>query len=297
MNSPLVSVCIPTYNGAEYIIESLDSCYNQSYTNIEVIISDDNSTDQTMDIISEYIKDSNLPVYIFRNKKRGIGRNWNNCIEKANGSLIKMLMQDDILSSDCISEMVSAIRKKEMKLGLIASKREFIIEEGYLHNNLEKFKQTYGDLQKDLTHCRLVEGLIILDKKLFSDPNFLTSPLNKIGEPSFTMFRKEIWSELGGFNESLNQILDYEFYYRLLRRYRIGIIDKALGSFRLHTAQASVHNRRKNDLTEIQFYFKNLKNFYSDLLCDSDKRYLNDKFQNRFSLFNIFRKWISRKSI
>ncbi|MCG2794067.1 MAG: glycosyltransferase [Weeksellaceae bacterium] len=62
---PLISVCIPTYNGAKYLQVVLDSVKAQTYKNIEVIISDDDSQDQTLDIYREFQSEVDFPVYIY----------------------------------------------------------------------------------------------------------------------------------------------------------------------------------------------------------------------------------------
>jgi glycosyltransferase involved in cell wall biosynthesis len=91
MNS-LVSICIPTYNGKKYLNEALESVKSQVYKNIEVIISDDNSTDSTLEICNKFKHEVDFPVYIYSHKPSGIGANWNYIIEKANGDFIKFLL-------------------------------------------------------------------------------------------------------------------------------------------------------------------------------------------------------------
>jgi GT2 family glycosyltransferase len=82
-----------------------------------------------------------------------------------------------------------------------------------------------------------------LNKSLFRSPTFLKSPLNKIGEPTTFMFRKSIVEKIGYFREDLMQILDYEFCYRVLKRYHIVILNETLCKFRLHEHQATQLNK------------------------------------------------------
>jgi glycosyltransferase involved in cell wall biosynthesis len=96
-NTPdLISICIPTYNGENYILEALNSIKNQSYKNIEVIISDDNSNDKTLEICEKFKSEVDFPVYIYNHLPNGIGSNWNNCILKSKGDYIQFLFQDDL---------------------------------------------------------------------------------------------------------------------------------------------------------------------------------------------------------
>ena len=75
-NLPLVSVCIPTFNGEKYLQEALDSVAQQSYANLEVIISDDASTDKTLEMLEDYKNNSKNTVRIFHHNPDGIAKNW-----------------------------------------------------------------------------------------------------------------------------------------------------------------------------------------------------------------------------
>ena len=67
---PLTSICIPTYNGKEYIKECIDSAINQTYNNIEIIISDDNSQDNTIDISNKILEKTNIDYKIISNNTK-----------------------------------------------------------------------------------------------------------------------------------------------------------------------------------------------------------------------------------
>ena len=96
--SPLVSICIPTYNGEKYIKECINSAINQTYKNIEIIISDDNSQDDTIDISKTILEKNNIVFKIITNKSSsGVADNWNNAIMNTTGKFIKMIFQDDYL--------------------------------------------------------------------------------------------------------------------------------------------------------------------------------------------------------
>ena len=92
MSDKLVSVCIPAYNNADYICETIDSVLNQTYKNIELVIVDDNSNDNTLEIIKHYeAKDNRVKVY-HNDKNLGMAGNWNHCLELCNGEFIKLLL-------------------------------------------------------------------------------------------------------------------------------------------------------------------------------------------------------------
>ena len=71
-NSPLVSICIPTYNGQQFIAEAISSALAQTYKNLEIIVSDDASKDDTLSIIKNHTSKTQIPIHIFNHKPIGI---------------------------------------------------------------------------------------------------------------------------------------------------------------------------------------------------------------------------------
>src|SRR5687768_14893088 len=93
-DSPRVSVLIPTYNYARYLDEAIQSAIRQTFTDFEIIIVDNNSTDNTAEVISKYLTDPRIRYY--RNKSNiGLINNFNRCLELATGQYIKFLLADD----------------------------------------------------------------------------------------------------------------------------------------------------------------------------------------------------------
>lgn len=242
MDNPLVSICIPTFNGEKFIAEAMESAISQTYPNIEIVVSDDASKDNTLVIIEQFREKTIIPINIYHHQPNGIGANWNNCIKYAKGVYIKFLFQDDILLHTCIEEMLSVI-KKNKKIGLVACKREFIVDESINNVETKKWIENYGDLQHNLKHSNN-NNLIIIDAKIFKSDDFFKMPVNKIGEPTTFIFRKELINKVGYFREDLNQILDYEFCCRVLKKHKIAIINNKLIRFRLHINQATLVNKQ-----------------------------------------------------
>jgi glycosyltransferase involved in cell wall biosynthesis len=271
----LVSICIPTYNGAPFITEAMDSAIAQTYPNLEIVVSDDASTDGTLDIIETYKTKTNIPIYIYHHQPKGIGANWNHCIKHAKGDYIKFLFQDDVLALTCVEKMVN-ILEDYPNLGLVASKREFIVENTMKTDAINEWIETFGDLQN---HLNLPKSEInTLDHSIFGLQLFYGSPLNKIGEPSVVMFRKSLIDEVGYLNEDLKQILDYEYWYRILKKYPIAIINKPLVKFRLHQNQATNINRSQDIDDDYKIYEQILYKYYYKLLHPQVKKRLYLKY-------------------
>lgn len=283
MESPLVSICLPTYNGERYLEESLNSILLQTYKNFEVIISDDSSKDNTVQICNKFKEQAPFPVYIYSHKPQGIGANWNHCIEKANGTWIKLLFQDDIMEPDCIEKMLSSALKYH--LDCIICKRKIIdsysnkITSGDWYDN-------YYDLQKP---AGIPTNLFfILSKKNINKFIYARYSIdNIIGEPCTSLFSIKLFRKTGPYNNKLAQLLDYEYWIRVLKHFEIGIMPEKLISFRVHEMQTSNINSKKgiseNNLLK-NILFKNLF-FYIDKKGRGDL--LKHKYPLYKKLFNL----------
>lgn len=287
---PLISVCLPVYNGEKYIKEALASLGKQTYTNIELIVSDDNSEDLSISLVNEFSKNIHFPVHIYSHLPNGIGGNWNNCIEKANGEYIKFLFQDDVLEPTCIEEMVQVFGAYP-NAGLITCKRNFIVEENSNNEEIYNWIDTFGDLQINI--CGNSGPITVFNKKMFSHLEFLKSPLNKIGEPTTVLFKKEIVKKIGLFDTQLRQILDYEYWYRILKIQDIVVINKPLVQFRIHQDQETNVNRNKK-IDDYEIYDTILYDRYLALLHPEVQKKLRNKFSLSYKRISLLKK-IMRK--
>ncbi len=234
--SPLVSICIPTYNGRQFIKECLTSAIGQSYKNIEIIFLDDGSTDDTYNTAAAYAeKDSRIKL--FRNEKNlGLVSNWNKCIEYANGEWIKFLFQDDVLEPDCIEVMLNALTDEDR---IVVSARKFLLDESadeatrkHVSNEILTFERLGVVAQSPIfipagKIAALVAGNICI---------------NFIGEPTVIMFKKEMTKELGVFNPDLVQICDLEYFLRIACNYGIKYVPRPLAYFRVHKNSTTQSN-------------------------------------------------------
>lgn len=284
MQNPLVSICIPTYNGSQFIAEAMDSALLQTYPNLEIVISDDDSADNTLEIVESYRAKTPMPIHIHHHLHNGIGANWNYTIDMANGEYIKFLFQDDVLMPKCISEMVKLI-ETDKSLAIVASKRDFIVESSFLNKETARWIENMKDLQYTL-NLDYSDGIAYLDKQLFSSDEFFVSPLNKVGEPTTILFRKNLINRIGYFREDLKQVLDYEFCYRVLNNYRIAIIEEPLVKFRLHNLQTTVKNK-DNAIFNVDHakMERIIYNQYFKYLSPYKKKVLSRKYNKFVSLF------------
>ena len=104
---PLVSIIIPTFNRQSFIAETIDSSLGQDYGNIEIIITDNASSDDTVKIVKEYVKRDNRVKLICQKKNLGPVMNWKAGINFASGQYIKILWSDDLISRSFITKAMN----------------------------------------------------------------------------------------------------------------------------------------------------------------------------------------------
>ncbi len=208
---PLVSVCIPAYNNAAYIKETIDSILNQTYPNIELVICDDKSKDNTVEVI-ESIKDDRIKLY--KNEKNlGMSGNWNNCLSKCTGEFIKLICADDMLAKDCLEKEVQALIDNPSAVLAESDTRLFDLD-----GNPKGFYKRYKT-------SGLENG-----KKIARDGFFVK---NYFGAPLANTFRRSILEKAGGFDTWYTYILDYDFWVTLACMGDVYIIHEPLNYFRV----------------------------------------------------------------
>jgi glycosyltransferase involved in cell wall biosynthesis len=113
-NNYLVTIAIPTYNRANYLRDAIRSAVHQSYKNIEIIISNNNSIDDTESILKEF-NDGRIR-YFKQNKNISMPDNWNFCLEQAKGDFFLLLSDDDILEESAIKHLLDLYSNENVSL-------------------------------------------------------------------------------------------------------------------------------------------------------------------------------------
>ncbi|MCS6958932.1 MAG: glycosyltransferase [Pseudanabaenaceae cyanobacterium SKYGB_i_bin29] len=241
-----VTILIPTYNGGQFLGETLATVRHQTYRNFNLVISDDDSTDDTLKIIRSFRATVNFPVYVLEHDRLGLVPNWNYGIEFIQHYLpqtqyLKLLCQDDVLYSDCLAEMVNFCQMHP-QVGMVFSRRSVI---GQLPPQLSWLRDLTSHWQQITP---LQSGLAY-----FSDPHFLAPPDNKIGEPSNVLINMAVFDRLGLFDPQFHQYCDLEMWLRIMANFPVGFIDRELSSFRVHPHQTTWQNE-KNDRVWAEIY-------------------------------------------
>ena len=214
-SNALVSVLLSTYNSEESIGESIDSLLSQTYKNLEILISDDGSTDSTKEICKKFqLKDERV---LFSSNKKNVGltKSLNNLAQKASGSLIARQDADDISLPYRIEEQIQFMKTK--KLDAVTSR----------------------SLVKQNNKKRPGISFYIPDKLLINRKNpFIHGTL---------IIKKNVFQEIGYYDERFYYAQDYKLFYDLLNKgYKVKTLNKALYILNTENNISSENLERQN---------------------------------------------------
>ena len=241
---PAISVIVPTYNGSQYLSECLESIISQSFTDFELLIVDDCSSDNTLEIARQYAKqDARITVHV-NSQNLGLVGNWNHCVTLSQGEWIKFVFQDDLITPNCLEEMY-AVQTKDTKF--IYSQRNLIIEN--IDNAIPTKNKQFSNWFLD--HKKLMDNFWgdteYISPEAICKTTLSRFALNLIGEPTVVMLHKSVFETFGFFNPNLIQICDLEFWTRVGIHTGISYIPKNLASFRIHEQSSSVQSSVKGN--------------------------------------------------
>ena len=217
---PLVSICVPTYNGGTYLTECLDSALAQSFRDVEILLVDDASTDDTVPIARSYAR-RDPRIRIAENERNlGLVENWNRTVNLAQGQWIKFLHQDDRLEPDCVARMLDAATPG---VDLVATRRHVL----FAPDTSEEVKRLYLLHVSHHDLARYFPGQTYISPKEFAEVLLRVPDGNCIGEPTATLVRRSAFARYGYFKPELVMLCDWE-YWPLLRRRAAGAIPGSL---------------------------------------------------------------------
>jgi len=230
-NNPLITVICLCYNQEAYVIECLNSVINQSYPNIELIIVDDFSTDNSKKTILTWLQNNPEIRFISNETNLGITKAFNKALQLAKGEFIIDLAADDILLPDCITTQVNTFKNSPYKnLGVVYGNAELISENGL-------FDSYYFPVnnQKKVIEKRITGDIY---KNVLSDFYSMCSVS--------AMIKKSVLEHIGGYDESLSYE-DLDFWIRASRVYEFDFIDELLVQKRIASNSLGTAFYKKNE--------------------------------------------------
>jgi len=229
---PLVSICIPVYNGEKFLHRAINTVLKQTYTNTEIIIVDDRSTDNSWGIIKAF---NDQRIAAVRNDANlGPEGNWNKALGASSGEYVKLFHQDDLLAEDCVAKQVRGLETHPD--AVLAFCRRRIIGP----HDRQYF--TRGPHIKP----GLIPGSAIVK-------SCMTRGTNLIGEPAAVLFRRRTAEAVGPFSAKFPYVIDLDYWVRLLQHGDAFYSAEALASFRVSPQQWSVAIGSRQSADFIQF--------------------------------------------
>lgn len=217
---PLVSIVIPAYNNAEYLAQAIESALGQSYGNIELIVSDHSSTDDTFAVMRGFERDERVTL-LSTPSGGGALRNWNRVSEAARGKYIKLLCGDDLLYPNIVGEQASALESSPTA-SVAASSRDVVNSRGRVVVRNRGLKGLRG----------VVPGHEAIRRTVVAGTNLL-------GEPGSVMFVREHLARVGFWDARFPYLIDEATYVRVLMSGDLAAVPGPLAAFRLSETQWS----------------------------------------------------------
>lgn len=195
---PLVSVCIPTYRGAAHLQAAINSVLEQSLSDLELIVIDDNSPDSTQELMTGY---ADPRIRYLRNPENlGPEGNWNRCLYEAHGQYLKVLPQDDLLYPNTLARQVRVLEDNSNgDIALVFGSRTILDADGQVI-----MRRGYP---------RGKEGRVAARELIRRCVRYGT---NLIGEPGAVLMRKSLADTTGRFDGDIPYVIDLDYWVRLL---------------------------------------------------------------------------------
>jgi glycosyltransferase involved in cell wall biosynthesis len=234
-DAPLVSVCIPTFNGSRHVDTALASVTAQDHPNLEVIVVDDASRDDTVARVRAW-EGGRARVFVHR-RNRGHSATWNETIARSHGVFVKVLHQDDELRADCVSRMARALVDVP-SAGLVFSRRTIRFD-GQSPEEQRTWLASSGVLDRHFDRLESVnDGRRMLAQWVAGGLR-----ANWIAEPSAVLVRRSALARTGGFAWNVEQLTDMELWARIMAHFDVCFIPDELATFRAGKDSLSARNR------------------------------------------------------
>jgi glycosyltransferase involved in cell wall biosynthesis len=237
---PLLTVAIPTCNGAPHLAETLDSVLAQEGAAFELIVVDDRSEDGTLELARH--RAGSRARIISNDKRLGLAGNWNQCVAHCQTPLIAIVHQDDVLAPGHLARHLEAFLRDE-PVGLVASASTVIDEVG-----------------RDVPPLIVDRGGLGPEDLTF-EPGALFEAF-ALGNPlrcSAVSIRVEAYRDVRGFDPLYRYVLDWDFWIRVARRWRVAWLATPTVQVRWHTASETHRFKTgRADLDETKRLLDNL---------------------------------------
>ncbi len=287
MEKPLVSIVVITYNSEKYVLETLESAKAQTYQNIELIISDDGSQDNTIEICQEWLEENksrfSSSKLITVEKNTGIPANCNRGVNASLGEWIKIIAGDDVLINNSIEEVLKNIstKKKNLIIQTFGSAYIDVFEE---KNKINTWKPSKYNFFNKTPNNQF---------KLLKYKNFLHAPS--------VIYHKSLFNFVS-FDEQFPKVEDYPFWILVTKQgFQISFLNVETVKYRVHADSVQNLYNKQFGVEHIKFsntyknkYYPNYKYstpyFFSQFYIAMDKFGMNNKSFLSSKLYLLIKK-------
>lgn len=241
------SVCIPTYNSAQYLGAAIESVLTQEFADFELVVSDNASSDGTQELCGKY--DDRRLRYVRFDEFVSQSGNWNRCIDLAEGEFIVILHADDVLLPGYLRRAVEIIHRNP-DVGLVHCSVRHIDRDGKELHLQRLFDSDRVDREGEILRKLLIDGCVV--------------------NPSGVMVPRKVYESIGKFTDEIVWGVDWHMWIRIALDWPVAYIAEPLAQYRQHpqSGTSSVMSTARNGTDElwmIKDVFQRMENSHSEL--------------------------------
>jgi glycosyltransferase involved in cell wall biosynthesis len=249
-----VSVIIPSFNYGRFLGAAIESVISQTWKNVEVIVIDDGSTDNTPEVAARY-----PTIQYVRQQNQGRCASRNNGLLKATGEFVVFLDADDTLRPDALEAEVDLLKRHPQSM-FVTGRAELVDSQG---DSLDKLSPPCRDPSDPL-------GSILCE--------------NFIRHPACVMFRKTVFNSVAPFDSRWDPVEDFDLNFRILQHYPVVVYDGIVSDYRQHGANTTANEARMFAMTMrvLNFHASSIKSDNHRQSVAAGRRALRDYFAAHF---------------
>jgi len=284
---PIISIILPNYNYARYLPHRIESILNQTFTDFELIILDDCSTDNSREVIEKYKnKDSRISVYYNKQNSGNPFKQWQKGIDLAQGKYIWIAEADDYCENTLLEKLYNKISQ---------TNSDIVFSQSNIADENRKILGKWSDL-------KIKNNSIFNSDFEYSGHKFIEDYLifeNVIPNASAVLFNKAKYYEVGGVDISIKNNSDWFLWLKLLYKANVSFIAKPLNYFRRHPQSVIASTKQKLDKQNEfhEFFSLSMRENYKKWLPKNKKNKQISRINNFYILQDLKRKikWIKQQ--
>ncbi len=291
---PLVTIIIPVYNGQNFLAEAINSALAQSYDNLEVIVVNDGSTDNTEKIALSY----GNKIRYFSKENGGTATALNLAIQKSKGEYISWLSHDDLYTADKIEKQLEILKCLKNKISIICS-NWICFQQHYISQIYISYKNLlfYNSNQLSEKFHYYKATAISIPYKIIDKHAIISSVFGGYIYGCDLLIPRVLFDKVGYFNEKLQTTHDYDLWFRFIKSdTKFFLSDNFCVKSRKHNHQNSVTFKSILRKEEHVLYQKAAIMFYKDIIFmkNSYYKYIKRRLRHSKNFSLLFRIMIDR---